>query len=102
MAGWALILALIRGSSYLYFVAQMTIYLDPETEKKVRAAAERDDMSLSKWAGQQLAKAAGAGSWPEGYFELFGSVDDSAWRLGAKRFHPWDSRFVLAVYRQFP
>lgn len=59
----------------------MTIYLEPETEKKVRAAAERDGMSLSKWAGQQLAKAAGAGSWPEGYFELFGSVDDESFRV---------------------
>ncbi len=59
----------------------MTIYLEPETEKKVRAAAEREGKSLSKWAGEQLAKAAGTGSWPEGYFELFGSVDDESFRV---------------------
>ncbi len=57
-------------------MSQMTIYLDPDTEKKVRAAAQQENKSLSSWAGEQLAKAAGVGQWPEGYFELFGSMDD--------------------------
>ena len=57
-------------------MAQLTLYLDAETDEKVRMAARRGGMSLSRWAREQLAKAAGVGSWPEGYFELFGSVDD--------------------------
>ena len=62
-------------------MAQMTLYLDTETEKKVRAAAQREGKSLSRWAGEQLARAAGAGKWPDGYFELFGSVDDESFRV---------------------
>lgn len=61
-------------------MAQMTLYLDTETEKKVRAAAQREGKSLSRWAGEQLARAAGAGKWPDGYFDLFGSVDDESFR----------------------
>jgi hypothetical protein len=56
----------------------MTIYLDGEVEQKVRAAARRAGKSLSRWAGEELAKAAGAGKWPEGYFEIFGSIDDES------------------------
>ncbi len=59
----------------------MTIYLEPEAEKKIRAAAKREGKSLSSWAGGQLAKAAGVGAWPAGYFELFGSVDDESFRV---------------------
>lgn len=59
----------------------MTIYLDPDTERKVREAARLEQKSLSRWAGEQLAKAAGAGSWPERYFDLFGSIDDKSFEV---------------------
>ncbi|MCF6311030.1 MAG: hypothetical protein L3J39_01125 [Verrucomicrobiales bacterium] len=65
----------------------MTIYLDPDTEKKVRAAAQQQNKSLSRWAREQLAKAAGVGQWPENYFELFGSVDDPSFCI-AEELHP--------------
>ena len=59
----------------------MTIYLDGKTEEKVRAAARREGKSLSRWAGEKLGEAAGVGSWPEGYFGLFGSVGDESFRV---------------------
>ena len=61
-------------------VPQLTIYLDREMERRVREAARHEGKSLSRWAGEQLGRAAGAGRWPEGYFELFGSVSDESFR----------------------
>jgi predicted transcriptional regulator len=39
-------------------MAQLTIYLDPETQRKVENAARRESLSLSRWAREHLAKAA--------------------------------------------
>lgn len=39
-------------------MAQLTIYLDPETQRKVEAAAKRESISLSRWARERLSKAA--------------------------------------------
>jgi hypothetical protein len=39
-------------------MAQLTIYLDPETQRKVTAAAKREQQSMSAWARAQLSKAA--------------------------------------------
>ena len=39
-------------------MAQLTIYLDADTQKKVEAAARRDSVSLSRWARDHLARAA--------------------------------------------
>lgn len=43
-------------------MAQLTIYLDPETQRKVTAAAKREKQSMSAWARAQLSKAAEAAS----------------------------------------
>ena len=57
---------------------QLTICLDEETEKKARAVAQRAGFSLSKWAREKLSAAADSGkTWPEGYFDLLGSIDDT-------------------------
>ena len=40
------------------FMSQLTIYLDPETQRKVEMAARRESLSLSRWAREHLAKAA--------------------------------------------
>lgn len=57
---------------------QLNIYLDEKTQAKARQAAKRAGCSLSSWARQQLSAATDAGKvWPEGYFELFGSLGDS-------------------------
>lgn len=39
-------------------MAQLTIYLDAHTQKKVEAAARRESVSLSSWARKHLASAA--------------------------------------------
>jgi hypothetical protein len=60
-------------------MAQLTIYLDEKTQAKARIAAKRANCSLSRWAREQLSAAADEGQcWPEGYFELFGSVQDAS------------------------
>ena len=57
---------------------QLNIYLDEQTQAKARQAAKRAGCSLSSWARQQLSAAADTGKiWPEGYFDLYGSVDDA-------------------------
>ncbi|TVP81734.1 MAG: toxin-antitoxin system, antitoxin component [Puniceicoccaceae bacterium] len=60
-------------------MAQLSIYLDEKTQAKAKSAAKRANCSLSGWAREQLIAAADEGqSWPEGYFELFGSVQDAS------------------------
>ncbi len=39
-------------------MAQLTIYLDQETQRMVEIAARRESVSLSRWAREHLAKAA--------------------------------------------
>ena len=57
---------------------QLNIYLDEATQAKARLAARREGCSLSSWARRKLSAATDEGKvWPEGYFELFGSIDDS-------------------------
>jgi hypothetical protein len=55
---------------------QLTIYLDKAAQVVIEAAAKRDGSSLSKWARKRLVDAASPAGWPEGYFDLFGSVTD--------------------------
>ena len=71
---------------------QLTIYLDAEKEAAVREAARREGKSLSRWAGEQVAKVLGAGRWPEGYFKLFGSVDDESFRVAEELKGSLDAR----------
>lgn len=62
-------------------MSQLTIYLDEETREKAGRAAEREGLSLSRWARNQLAAAADEGKqWPEGYFELAGSIADESFK----------------------
>ena len=72
-----LYLLIIAHSTKLLIMPQLTIYLDEETEEKAREAAQRAGFSLSRWAREKLSAAADVGkTWPEGYFDLFGSIDD--------------------------
>jgi hypothetical protein len=58
---------------------QLTIYLDEGAQRFIEAAAAETGCSLSKWAREELVKAARAKAegWPEGFFDLFGSIADS-------------------------
>jgi hypothetical protein len=57
-------------------MSQLTIYLDEESLSRVKTAAERERLSVSKWARQKLTEAANR-AWPEDYFELFGALRDT-------------------------
>jgi hypothetical protein len=58
-------------------MAQLTIYLDPETEKRVKKAAKASKESVSRWARRCLSQAAKPDAWPEGHFEILGSLAES-------------------------
>lgn len=55
-------------------MAQVTIYLDDETEQKARAAARSKGVSLSKWVAERVRQGA-LSDWPDYVRELAG-----AWR----------------------
>ena len=63
-------------------MAQLTIYLDAETQRRAKLAARREGKSLSRWARENLSRAADEGKvWPSGYFDLFGSIDDPSFKI---------------------
>jgi hypothetical protein len=56
-------------------MGQVTIYLNDETERTARAAAESDGVSLSKWIARRIEKTARA-EWPVSVRELAGAWPD--------------------------
>ena len=54
---------------------QLNVYLDKKTMEKVKDAAGMENSSVSKWVRTKLDHAL-KGDWPEGYFEVFGSLAD--------------------------
>jgi hypothetical protein len=52
-------------------MGQVTIYLDPETEKKLHEAAKKNGLSLSKWVAN-LIREKTATSWPDSVAQLAG------------------------------
>ena len=57
-------------------MAQINIYLDETTKKKVQQLAHRARMSLSQLVLLALERYISE-SWPPGFFELYGSLGDS-------------------------
>lgn len=55
---------------------QISLYIDEATLKKVASAAARQQVSISKWVGDQI-RAKVDPVYPRDYERLFGSVDDS-------------------------
>lgn len=56
-------------------MAQVTIYLDDETEQKARAAARSKGVSLSKWVAARVRQGA-LNDWPDDVRELAGAWSD--------------------------
>jgi hypothetical protein len=56
-------------------MGQLTIYLDPETEKKLHEAAKKNGLSLSRWVAN-LIKEKTANTWPDSVVELAGAWKD--------------------------
>jgi hypothetical protein len=56
-------------------VAQVTLYLDPDTDAKMKAAARAAGVSQSRWVSD-LIREKTAAQWPESLVKLLGSWDD--------------------------
>ena len=56
-------------------MGQVTIYLEDEVEQKMRAAAEAEHISKSKWV-TNLIKQKVADEWPESFVRLAGAWED--------------------------
>ena len=54
---------------------QLTLYLDAQTEERLKAAAQAAGVSLSRWVGD-LVRAHTASEWPEGIRALAGAWAD--------------------------
>jgi len=57
-------------------MAQLTVYLDEKTRRRIERAAREGDVSVSQWVKDKLTQALER-DWPAGYFDLFGSLKDS-------------------------
>lgn len=56
-------------------MAQLSLYLDAPTFELLKGNAEREKLSLSKMAQRAIASYANHG-WNEGFWDLYGAVDD--------------------------
>lgn len=71
---------------------QISLYIDRDLYKEVKSAAEKKDMSLSSFVSEVL-KEHLVDEWPEGYFDLIGSLkddplelpEDLSWELDSPR-----------------
>jgi len=57
-------------------MSQLTIYLDEVSMREVKRSAQREHVSVSKWAKRRLCEAV-RHTWPADYFGLFGALHDS-------------------------
>jgi hypothetical protein len=56
-------------------MAQVTLYLDPETEAKMKLAAKAAGVSQSRWVAE-LIRERTASCWPESFVKLVGTWSD--------------------------
>ncbi|HRZ29003.1 MAG TPA: toxin-antitoxin system, antitoxin component [Spirochaetota bacterium] len=64
---------------------QISLYIDKETLSKVEKAASREKMSISRWVGRKIKKAIQE-DYPQGYFDLFGSISDKSFKIDSQSF----------------
>ena len=56
-------------------MSQLTIYLDEDTERRLRAAADSQGVSLSRWVAS-LIREKTEDSWPQAVLDLAGAWPD--------------------------
>jgi len=54
---------------------QISLYIDEETLEKIKAAASREHISISKWVAYRI-RSQVEPEYPAYFDELFGSIDD--------------------------
>ena len=57
-------------------MAQVSLYVDDATLAELREKAKGQGVSLSKYVGQIVEEHCAASKWPQGFFDLYGSVTD--------------------------
>ena len=67
---------------------QMSLYIDKPLYMELRSRAKEQGVPQSKLVNDAL-RAMFDDSWPEGYFDLFGSVDDDSFERPEQE--PWSS-----------
>ncbi len=58
---------------------QISLYIDRETMKKIERVAGESNMSISRWVRENLRNVL-SDEYPQGFFDLFGAVDDDSFR----------------------
>ncbi|MCU0849216.1 MAG: toxin-antitoxin system, antitoxin component [Spirochaetes bacterium] len=64
---------------------QISLYIDKDTLSKIEKAASKEKISISKWVGKHIKKII-KDDYPQGYFELFGSIADESFKIKALSF----------------
>ncbi|MEE8589820.1 MAG: toxin-antitoxin system, antitoxin component [Spirochaetia bacterium] len=57
-------------------MAQLTIYLDSETLRKIESAAAESSVSISKWVREKI-EIALRDEWPESFSRIFGALRET-------------------------
>jgi hypothetical protein len=56
---------------------QISLYIDKDTLGRIEELAHMNNSSISKWVGTKL-KSMIQDEYPEGFFSLFGAIDDDS------------------------
>ncbi len=59
---------------------QISLYIDKETLSKIEEAAAKEGILTSKWVGKNIRKIIKE-DYPQGYFDLFGSITDKSFEI---------------------
>ncbi len=63
---------------------QLSLYIDDSTMDTLRASAQSEGVSMSKYAAGLIRKRAQFGGWPDGYWEsVYGALDDETYNIEA-------------------
>ena len=60
-------------------MAQISIYIDDSTLKKIEIAAKKDQDSISQWVKKRLVSSLKT-AWPKDYFDLWGALKDDSFK----------------------
>lgn len=72
-------------------MAQLTVYIDESTLKKINLAAKQEGESVSKWVKKRLEKSlVDAKGWPKGYLEWLSSLKDNPVDIDVPEDLGWD------------
>ena len=66
---------------------QLSLYFDDATLKLVEKAAQHSNTSISRWVRGKVLESL-ENEWPEGYFTLFGSIEDHSFEVPVDPIEP--------------